>query len=396
MKKWIPILLLLSLTSSAFAVKAWVRNTFRGYQDGVYEPEETLFNGKASYKLPGADWYVRWIVDYPSSGSNSWSIITSEDEILYYVQSDADDPPNSGWVTTQSDPSTPSTPSGLQVLEAISGNGAYTREAEDYNGYASYRKDDDSRWLVRFIDGEWRIYRPGFMVAYSIYALYTPLSSGWSPVSATPTVDIVPDDFVLPVSLVSLEAELEQNRVILTWQTHSESENLGFILERRSSANAWQWLADYNSHDALGGKGTVTDTTLYTFTDDRIEPGLILYRLWQQDINGQHHYVGEISITVPENTLPETFTLLPAFPNPFNMTTTCTIKMPYAAPIEVKVISMNGQVIKTLYRGELNAGTHYMQWDGRNDRNVPVPSGVYLIDLSSPTNHKVRKVSLVK
>ncbi len=396
MKKWIPILLLLSLTSSAFAVKAWVRNTFRDYQDGVYEPEATLYNGKASYKLPGADWYVRWIVDYPSSGSNSWSIVTSEDEILYYVQSDADDPPGSGWITAQSDPNTPFTPSGLQVLEAISGNGAYTREAEDYNEYASYRKDDNSHWLVRFIDGEWRIYRPGFMVAYSIYALYTPLSSGWTAVSATPRVDIVPDDFVLPVSLVSLQAELVQNRVFLTWQTHSESENLGFILEKKTSSNAWQWLADYNSHDVLEGKGTVTDTTLYTFIDDRIEPGLILYRLWQQDINGQRHYVGEISITVPKNTLPETFTLLPAFPNPFNMTTTCIIKLPYAAPIELKVISMNGQVIKTLYRGELNAGTHYMQWDGRNDRNVPVPSGVYLIDLSSPTNRNVRKVSLIK
>jgi hypothetical protein len=37
-----------------------------------------------------------------------------------------------------------------------------------------------------------------------------------------------------------------------------------------------------------------------------------------------------------------------------------------------------------------------MQWDGRDDHDVPVTSGVYLIDLSSPGNHKARKVTLIK
>jgi len=54
------------------------------------------------------------------------------------------------------------------------------------------------------------------------------------------------------------------------------------------------------------------------------------------------------------------------------------------------------QTIKTFYRGELTAGIHPMHWDGTNNQNLPVPSGVYLIDLNSPADRNITKVSLIK
>ena len=103
----------------------------------------------------------------------------------------------------------------------------------------------------------------------------------------------------------------------MQWATESELDNLGFMVERREKGQVqWQKIAGYQTNEALKGQGTTSESTQYTFTDNRVQDGITYqYRLGDVDINGKIEYHSAIEVTI---TLPEKFDLLQAFPNPFN------------------------------------------------------------------------------
>lgn len=68
--------------------------------------------------------------------------------------------------------------------------------------------------------------------------------------------------------------------MVLEWVTESEIENLGFLLERRSSGEMEEWsigewveIASYITHPELQGQGSVTYRTVYSYTDNTVEMG---------------------------------------------------------------------------------------------------------------------------
>ena len=60
-------------------------------------------------------------------------------------------------------------------------------------------------------------------------------------------------------------------------------------------------------------------------------------------------------------------------------------------------MGIDGRRIRTLHSGELAAGTHYIQWDGKDAQGAAVPSGVYLVRLSGGgTSSLSRQMVLMK
>ena len=49
--------------------------------------------------------------------------------------------------------------------------------------------------------------------------------------------------------------------------------------------------------------------------------------------------------------------------------------------IEVKVLGLQGETIRTLHRGKLPAGSHAIRWDGLDERGAAVARGVYAVHL---------------
>ncbi len=78
---------------------------------------------------------------------------------------------------------------------------------------------------------------------------------------------------------------------------------------------------------------------------------------------------------------PDTFTLLPNYPNPFNPETEIRFFLDRQRKILLKIYNPLGQTVRTLVKAELAGGFHAMAWDGRNDDEISVPSGVYIYSL---------------
>ena len=78
---------------------------------------------------------------------------------------------------------------------------------------------------------------------------------------------------------------------------------------------------------------------------------------------------------------PSAFTLLQNYPNPFNPSTTIRFSVSQGGSAMLEIYDLTGRHVRTLLSGEVSAGTHSVQWDGRDERGSSVGSGVYFYRL---------------
>jgi hypothetical protein len=93
--------------------------------------------------------------------------------------------------------------------------------------------------------------------------------------------------------------------------------------------------------------------------------------------------------------LPET-ALLPAYPNPFNASTTLRFSLDASTRVVIKIFDARGRYIRTVCDETRPAGEYHLSWDGRNHLGIPVPSGLYICRFSSDGYHSTRKLILLK
>lgn len=114
--------------------------------------------------------------------------------------------------------------------------------------------------------------------------------------------------------------------------------------------------------------------------------------------NGGGVFRREISTSVEpgfsQTKLPSQFILKPNYPNPFNHATMIRYEILAGEPVAVQltIINVAGQRIKTLIDAYQPAGEYRIQWDGTDETGIPVASGVYICHLkagSYSSNHKM-------
>ena len=76
-------------------------------------------------------------------------------------------------------------------------------------------------------------------------------------------------------------------------------------------------------------------------------------------------------------TIPDKFSVYPAYPNPFNPVTTLMYDLPERSFVSLKVYDINGRLIKTLINSISSEGVKSVQWHGTNDQGEPVATGMY-------------------
>ncbi|MEJ2636839.1 MAG: FlgD immunoglobulin-like domain containing protein [Calditrichia bacterium] len=94
--------------------------------------------------------------------------------------------------------------------------------------------------------------------------------------------------------------------------------------------------------------------------------------------------------------VPKEYMLHPAYPNPFNPSTTISFDLPEEANIILEVYDLTGRRIRSLTNGYYQAGNHQVVWDGTNDRGNPVASGIYIYRLLAGEYVQSRKMMLMK
>ena len=99
--------------------------------------------------------------------------------------------------------------------------------------------------------------------------------------------------------------------------------------------------------------------------------------------------------------LPRAFALEQNYPNPFNAATVITFSLDEASAARVDtrldIFNVLGQKVKTLHDGELPAqGSFSFTWDGTDNDNNGVASGVYFYRLTMGDKNESRKMVLLK
>lgn len=93
---------------------------------------------------------------------------------------------------------------------------------------------------------------------------------------------------------------------------------------------------------------------------------------------------------------PQIFQLEQNYPNPFNPSTTILYELPQMSQVEAAIFNLLGERIRTLVNQRQTAGQHRLQWDGRNEFGMPMPSGVYLYRLRAGEFVQTRKMVLMQ
>lgn len=87
---------------------------------------------------------------------------------------------------------------------------------------------------------------------------------------------------------------------------------------------------------------------------------------------------------------------LPIHPNPVsNGACVSRFVLPKNADIELTLYKLGGKKIRTLFKGELNAGMHTFNWETRDDAKRPLRTGNYLCELKYGNQKVVQKLYIV-
>ena len=209
-------------------------------------------------------------------------------------------------------------------------------------------------------------------------------------------------DQSLPVSLLSFQAQRTRQGIQLSWQTASEINNIGFNIYRAQNiAREFKLIASYKTNPNLHGLGNSSIGRTYTFTDSsNLEAGkTYFYLLEDVATNGNTEKHGPVSVNIPAELVPATLTLLQNYPNPFNQQTKIRFYLPSRfknQKLTISIFTLNGKRIKQLTRAVFTAGWHEIVWDGKNEHNQSVSSGLYFYGIESENFRKFRKLLLVR
>jgi len=94
--------------------------------------------------------------------------------------------------------------------------------------------------------------------------------------------------------------------------------------------------------------------------------------------------------------LPDEIRLHPAYPNPFNPSTTISFDLNVRSTLKLKIFDQLGREIITLFNGTLEPGAYSYVWHGKDRNGKSVSSGIYISRLQTGDRHMVQKVTLLK
>jgi len=126
------------------------------------------------------------------------------------------------------------------------------------------------------------------------------------------------------------------------------------------------------------------------------KPKAVLDYFDPRDVNGdkiQYKIQTEFSVNILED-----FRLLSNYPNPFNPSTDIVYIIPenLSGNYKLEVYDVLGNKVRTLINEYHTSGKYKISWDGKNNNNVTVVSGVYLMKFSGPGINEISRITLLR
>jgi photosystem II stability/assembly factor-like uncharacterized protein len=197
-------------------------------------------------------------------------------------------------------------------------------------------------------------------------------------------------DIGLAVAATNFKAVATNGSVVLTWQTQSEVNNLGFnIIRKDAGTGVSSLIASYTSDISLCGLGTSTTGKSYTYKDVHIVNGHT-YEYTVESVASDGTKKDYPPIQVIVNT-PKDYALYQNYPDPFNPTTTIRFDLKQTSTVVLDVFNTIGQKIMEQSYGTLNAGEYEKELS-----MAQFASGVYYYRIEAVGNDGEHFVSIKK
>ncbi len=131
-------------------------------------------------------------------------------------------------------------------------------------------------------------------------------------------------------------------------------------------------------------------------TDCHIDPPLIDTTIVKEIDFYSTKVIFQLTTDISESIegTPGNYHLSQNYPNPFNPTTNIDFYLPIKTRWELEIINITGQQIRK-YDGE-NTGRVSINWDGENNNQLPVASGIYFYKITTQNYSKTKKMILLK
>jgi FlgD Ig-like domain len=143
------------------------------------------------------------------------------------------------------------------------------------------------------------------------------------------------------------------------------------------------------------------DSSFYDL-EDPANPGFALYPAMGTIINDMGAHGGHNNYEPPVDVndklvYNQELINLNNYPNPFNPSTTISFSLSQTSSVVNLVIyNLKGQKVNTLANEILDAGTHQVVWNGKDDNGKHVASGIYFYKMKSGNFEETKKMILMK
>ena len=108
------------------------------------------------------------------------------------------------------------------------------------------------------------------------------------------------------------------------------------------------------------------------------------------------HAIFDTASGIDDEELPALVLEANNYPNPFNPETTISFSLPTSGLTTLKIYNLKGQLVRNLVNREMTTGTQKVVWNGMDDNNKPVASGLYFYQVNNAGKSITHKMLLSK
>jgi len=192
-------------------------------------------------------------------------------------------------------------------------------------------------------------------------------ASVWSMDPASATTEEPADDIYLTI----LDSDGQYTTNIST----------GFIV---SDADKRQELPQLSANNG--------NTITVAFRDGRSSGKEPIYGIYMQKVTMPPSSIFGDTLPRPDKVL----SAVNNYPNPFNPTTNIAFDLASEAMVSIDIYNIKGQLVRSLVRDKFEKGAHSVAWNGVNNADTPVGSGVYFYRINASGERLTRKMLLLK
>jgi hypothetical protein len=185
--------------------------------------------------------------------------------------------------------------------------------------------------------------------------------------------------------LTLFSLELEPDAVSITWSVSDESATEDFRLIGRMDGD--EWIVPHRP--AENGAFTARDV----LPADAVT-GARTYDLYYRAPGEDWLLIRSEEVDLTHT--PFAVRLLAPYPNPFNPSTAVGFTVNTRQRVRLTVYDAEGRRVARLADRDFGAGYHAVRWNGRNDGDRPVSSGVYFVRMEARTYRTTKRLVLMR